>query len=353
MLDQRAQQYYLNAMGLPLWRLRVHKQELDVANYLIPAGMVYIDSQAAQSQLIKPEADRISHHVEDPVVEIKSQSEIASETIKSASLADDHSTIIAAESAQGMIDRPLTDAASIPTIINQSEKTQSQQPQSTPVASEALEDSLKQLQTQQWFQLLSKEISSCSLCKNRIGGKLSLKPQQLRVAQNTAKNLLLLVETPSAREYIQGQYISEEYHPLLTSIFQAMNLDANVYISSVLKCSVIKPSYLIDKEAINQEINHCSVFLKQELNNIKPDLIVTLGPLNMSAIAEGVEDYLDLEKLIQQPYKIKKYLINQQLTKSKAIPVMATFHPDFLYRNPLFKAKALQHWVNIAKTINH
>jgi len=357
MLEQRAQQYYLNAMGMPLWRLRVHKQEIDVCNHLIPAGIVNYDSQAIQpqshSQPPEPDTGRFIHTLEDAVVDIKSQAKIPSEAIKPASLPTNESTIITAKADQELVNKQLNAAAIVSPIVSQSEKIQSQQSQTIQVDSDVAESGLKQLNTQKWFQLLSKEISSCSLCVNRIGGKLSLKTQQLTVAQNTAKNLFLLVETPSAREYIQGQYISEEYQALLTSIFQAMNLNTNIYISSVLKCSSIKPSHSIDKEVNNQEINNCSAFFKQELDNINPDLIVTLGPINMQEIAEGLEDNLDLEQLINQSFYLKQSLNNQSLKNKKAIPIIATLHPAFLYRNPLFKAKALQQWMRIKKYIEN
>ena len=337
MLDQRAQQYYLNAMGLPLWQLRSHDQLIDGAYHYIPAGIA--NTGLAETK-IKPE---------QPIVAAKIQAQVQTETEQAKTHHTEIKTAELLKAAKSNFDpeRDKTNKLVSPDPnISQNKKVITQQFQSIATDFTMSKNPLAVLDSQPWFQLLSQQISSCSLCPARTGGAQSLTIQQIKSAQNSTKNILLLVETPSAREYLQSHYLTKEYQSLLESIFYALKLDANIYISSIIKCSSIVPYQSGDKERFNQESNYCLAFLKQELDNLNPDLIVTLGPVKIEHLVEEVSAEMTLEQLSNQSFQVKKSIIKEQV-----IPLLATFHPAFLYRNPLFKAKALQHWINIVNLL--
>jgi len=338
MLDQSAQQYYLNAMGLPLWCLRAHNQENNSCLRYIPAGI--INPQVALEQAV----DSLS------IVEDKSIAESSSQTVQ----ATNHKALfqeVKQEEPQA-IDFNGNKPEDLPPVTLKNENLSSQQLKSSQELKSSttnLVDSKKSslsLYSQDWFQVLTKDISSCSLCPNRMGGGQSLKVEVLKESTNATKNLLLLVETPSLNEHLQSSYLNKEYRLLLNSIFYAIKLDVNIYISSVLKCSSKGPVSCVDNERINQETNNCLAFLQREINNLKPDLIVTLGPINMDKLADSMDENMVLEQLFSQPIELK-----QSLANNKQLPIIATFHPAFLYRNPLFKAKALQHWIRISSSL--
>ncbi|MFK5893648.1 MAG: uracil-DNA glycosylase family protein [Pseudomonadota bacterium] len=337
MLEREIQQYYLNAMGLPQWCLRQNKSKKGSCSAFIPSGLgVY----------------------HPPISVIRADKSISGTGTESSSVTSELQTI---ESQKQFNSAPFTEIEgktkiaepSVATVrqatVHEKQKTQIKivnQPQINPEDNLQTADKTLQLEPQQELQTLAKQISSCQLCENRLNGEQSLKAQVLRVSQNTSKTILLLVETPSIIEQQQGAYLAEQYRSLLNAIFQAVNLDANVYITSLLKCLANKYYQPAEQMILKQETSNCLNYLKQELALIRPDMIVTLGLVQMNRLAEGLEDDVVLEKRIGQSFQVKKSLI-----ENKAIPMIATFHPAFLYRNPLFKAKALQNWITIAKKI--
>ena len=98
-------------------------------------------------------------------------------------------------------------------------------------------------------------------------------------------------------------------------------------IANVLKCR--PPS---NRDPQPQEVIACSSYLKQQLEIIKPNVILALG---RHAAHHLLKSSLSLAKLRLNSHE---YL---------GIPVVVTFHPAYLLRNPRDKSKAYKDLLNM------
>ncbi len=134
-------------------------------------------------------------------------------------------------------------------------------------------------------------------------------------AGNPQARVVLVGEAPGREEDEQGIPFVGEAGKLLDKILLAMNLSREeVYICNVLKC---RPPGNRDPQPV--EITACEPFLKQQLALIQPELIVTLGRFAA-------------QELLKTKEPIGK--LRGQWHEYEGIPVMPTFHPAYLLRNP-------------------
>jgi DNA polymerase len=102
---------------------------------------------------------------------------------------------------------------------------------------------------------------------------------------------------------------------LLTKIIAAMNLDReNVYICNIVKC---RPPNNRNPEP--EEICQCLPFLKRQLAAINPRVVCALGSV-------AARTLLNTQTPISR--------LRGRFHDFMGIPVMPTFHPAFLLRNP-------------------
>ncbi len=132
---------------------------------------------------------------------------------------------------------------------------------------------------------------------------------------NPKAELVFVGEAPGREEDIEGRPFVGEAGRLLTRIIKAMGLERkDVYICNVVKC---RPPRNRDPEA--DEIKACFPFLEAQLRIISPKIICTLGRIAA-------------QTLLGKDFKITKQRGNWYSYKD--IPVMPTFHPAYLLRNP-------------------
>ena len=132
---------------------------------------------------------------------------------------------------------------------------------------------------------------------------------------NPNAELVFVGEAPGREEDIEGRPFVGEAGRLLTRIIKAMGLERmDVYICNVVKC---RPPRNRDPEA--DEIKACFPFLEAQLRIISPKVICTLGRIAA-------------QTLLGKDFKITKQRGNWYFYKD--IPVMPTFHPAYLLRNP-------------------
>ena len=128
--------------------------------------------------------------------------------------------------------------------------------------------------------------------------------------------LVFIGEGPGEAEDKAGRPFVGEAGRLLTRIIEkGMGLKrSDVYICNVVKC---RPPGNRDPE--RDEINTCIPFLKQQLNIIKPDVICTLGRIAAQQLIG--EDF----KITAERGKWRSFM---------DIPLMPTYHPAYILRNP-------------------
>ncbi|GAB4171969.1 MAG: uracil-DNA glycosylase [Geothermobacteraceae bacterium] len=132
---------------------------------------------------------------------------------------------------------------------------------------------------------------------------------------NPRARLVLVGEGPGREEDRRGEPFVGEAGQLLDRILAAMRLDrSQVYICNVIKC---RPPGNRDPE--EDEISACEPFLLRQLKVIEPEVIMTLGRYASQALLRRTEPM----------GRLRGHWHGYQ-----GIPVMPTWHPAYLLRNP-------------------
>ena len=157
------------------------------------------------------------------------------------------------------------------------------------------------------------ELGECTRCKLHRGRK------NIVFGVGDPKAWLVFVgEAPGADEDDQGEPFVGRAGQLLTRIIEAMKLTRDqVYICNIIKC---RPPGNRNPEP--DEIASCEPFLIGQLQAIKPKLICALG--NFAT-----------QILLRTKEPISK--LRGRFHSYQGIPVLPTFHPAYLLRNPYEK----------------
>ncbi|MDX2494774.1 MAG: uracil-DNA glycosylase [Desulfuromusa sp.] len=145
--------------------------------------------------------------------------------------------------------------------------------------------------------------------------------------------LVLVGEAPGREEDETGIPFVGEAGRLLEKILLGMHLSRDeVYICNVLKC---RPPDNRDPQP--DEIAACEPFLKQQLALIQPEVIVTLGRF-------AAQELLKTTKPIGK--------LRGQWHEYEGIPLMPTFHPAYLLRNPSGKRPVWEDMKQVMQRLN-
>ena len=146
---------------------------------------------------------------------------------------------------------------------------------------------------------------------------------------NPQARLVLVGEAPGREEDERGEPFVGEAGRLLDRILFAMGLSrAEVYICNVLKC---RPPDNRDPEP--GEIACCEPFLIRQLTAIRPQVIVALG-------------LFAVQTLLQSKVPIGK--VRGTWQEYQGIPLMPTYHPAYLLRNPNGKREV---WADMKQVV--
>jgi uracil-DNA glycosylase family 4 len=158
------------------------------------------------------------------------------------------------------------------------------------------------------------DIGDCTRCKlHRQGRK-----QIVFGVGNPDADLMFVGEAPGADEDIQGIPFVGRAGQLLTKIIEAIGLERDdVYIANVIKC---RPPQNRNPEP--DEVDTCEPFLFQQIDIIKPKVIVALGTFAARTLLRTLDP---ISRLRGRVYEYRG---------AKLIP---TFHPAYLLRNPSSK----------------
>ena len=131
-----------------------------------------------------------------------------------------------------------------------------------------------------------------------------------------AARLLFIGEAPGREEDIQGKPFVGDAGMVLTRLINKMGFRReDVYIANIVKC---RPPMNRDPEA--DEIETCRHFLERQIEIIQPDVIMSLGRISAMTLTGDMN--------------LKITAIRGKFFFYKGIPVMPTFHPAYLIRNP-------------------
>ncbi len=135
-----------------------------------------------------------------------------------------------------------------------------------------------------------------------------------------AARLMFAGEAPGRDEDMQGEPFVGRAGQLLTKIIEAIGMErSNVYIANVLKC---RPPG--NRNPMPDEIVLCMPYLIKQIEIIQPKVLCALGTFAAQTLLNTTAPVGTLRG------KFHDY---------KGIPMMVTYHPAYLLRNPNDKVK--------------
>lgn len=165
---------------------------------------------------------------------------------------------------------------------------------------------------------IHQELVDCRLCP------LHENRQQVVVGSGSGRFRLLVIEgPPGGAEEGAGSPLNGEAGELFDKMLQAIGLQrSQIYLTSLVKC---RPPE--DREPSEAEIHTCQNYLMRQIAAVNPAVICGLGPLTARILTGG-----------NQPL----FQLRGRFHDFHGTPLMVTFHPSFLLRNPEMKKASWQ-----------
>ena len=172
-----------------------------------------------------------------------------------------------------------------------------------------------------WAQL-RESVAACQACGLCEGRK-----QTVFGVGHEQAHWMIVGEAPGEQEDLQGEPFVGQAGKLLDNMLRAVGLtradapaEQQVFIANVLKC---RPP--MNRNPEPQEVAQCEPFLKRQVELVRPKLILAMGRFAVQSILQTGEPIGRLRGRVHQYH---------------GVPVVVTYHPAYLLRNPLDKARA-------------
>lgn len=167
------------------------------------------------------------------------------------------------------------------------------------------------------WEVLEQRIRACHAC--RLSER---RTQAVPGVGDRDADWLFVGEGPGAEEDARGEPFVGQAGKLLDAMLASLGLarSRNVYIANAVKC---RPPGNRTPEA--DEIATCHPYLDRQIELIRPRIIVALGRPAAQTLLGG---------------EIKIAAARGRLFQRKGVPVVVTYHPAYLLRNPQDKARA-------------
>ena len=160
---------------------------------------------------------------------------------------------------------------------------------------------------------------ACGLCRSRRNTVFGVGHEQAQ--------WMIIGEAPGEQEDRQGEPFVGKAGQLLDNMLRAVGLtrdeagpEQQVYIANVLKC---RPP--MNRNPEPQEVAQCEPFLKRQVELVAPKLILAMGRFAVQSILQTGEPIGRLRG---------------RMHAYQGVPVVVTYHPAYLLRNPADKARS-------------
>ena len=175
---------------------------------------------------------------------------------------------------------------------------------------------------------------ACGLCGSR-------KNTVFGVGDRSAR-WMVIGEAPGENEDLQGEPFVGQAGKLLDNMLAAIGLSrqaegatlhegrAGVYIANTLKC---RPPGNRNPEP--NELQTCTPYLMRQLDLVQPGMVLAMGRFAVQSLLGTSEPIGKLRGRVHQV---------------QGVPVVVTYHPAYLLRNPADKAKA---WADLCLALQH
>ncbi len=164
---------------------------------------------------------------------------------------------------------------------------------------------------------IAKMIRSCKKCelwkfkKNYVPGD-----------GNPKARIVFVGEAPGREEDLQGKPFVGRAGRYLNDVFKKVGIDrCKVYITNVLKC---RPP--MNRDPKPEEISSCKPYLLEQLEVIKPDVIVCLGRFSAEVILKEFGfNFRGIGRDRGRVFEVERW--------GKAVKIVPTYHPAAVLRN--------------------
>jgi DNA polymerase len=160
--------------------------------------------------------------------------------------------------------------------------------------------------------------TACGLCRGRT--------QTVFGIGATDSPWMVVGEAPGAEEDASGEPFVGQAGRLLDSMLGALGLsrERDVFIANVLKC---RPPG--NRNPAPEEVRQCQPFLARQIELLQPRGILAMGRFAAQALLRTDAAIGSLRG------RVHRYALN-----GAELPVVVTYHPAYLLREPLEKARA-------------
>lgn len=173
--------------------------------------------------------------------------------------------------------------------------------------------------TESW-DILQQQIAQCTNCALHQG-----RTQTVFGTGNPNADIMFIGEAPGFHEDQQGKPFVGRAGQLLTAMLKAINIEReDVFIANVLKC---RPPN--NRDPLPEEVIACTAYLERQIAHVQPKLLVALGRISAH--------YLLQTKQSLESMRNKVHHFGENNT-----PLIVTYHPAYLLRNPADKKKSYQ-----------
>lgn len=181
---------------------------------------------------------------------------------------------------------------------------------------------------------LREQVLACTRCSHLAQSRT----QVVFGVGSVHAELMFVGEAPGMDEDRQGEPFVGKAGQLLTRIIETMGLSRDtVYIGNVLKCRPDTPGKSFgNRKPTPMEMQTCWPYLMDQIKLIRPKVLIALG----TTAVEGL-----LGKSIKGITRMRG-----NFQDFRGIPVMPTYHPSYVLRNPA-KAIKRQVWEDMLKVM--
>lgn len=138
---------------------------------------------------------------------------------------------------------------------------------------------------------------------------------------NPDAELMFVGEAPGAEEDLQGEPFVGRAGQLLTKVIQAMGMTREeVYIGNVLKCRPDVETPTGNRKPTPAEMATCLPWLREQIKIIAPRVLVALGDTAVKGLCPEIATGITR--------------LRGKWLDFGGTPLMPTFHPAYLLRNP-------------------
>ncbi len=173
----------------------------------------------------------------------------------------------------------------------------------------------------------TKNMQQCRACS------LATQRKNVVIERGIAPAVCMLIgEAPGEQEDQLGMPFIGRAGSLLDAILHRMGLSQDVYICNTVKC---RPPN--NRAPLTEELHACQGFLRAQHAHVQPKLVVALGRVAAQHLLQS-----------QAPL----HTLREQMWTWQETPLIVTYHPAYLLRQPQEKAKAWQDWQKIHRFLH-